>query len=90
MAECEAGLLPVAYFHVVYTPPAPVAEIAYQNKQVMYDRLFKAAAETTITIADDRKHLGARMGLTAVRHTWGVVIQSSEKQLRTNAPQQTI
>ena len=71
LAEREAELLPVEYFHVVYTLPAPIADIAYQNKRVIYDLLFKAAAETTLTIADDPKHLGARIGLTAVLHTWG-------------------
>jgi hypothetical protein len=71
LAEREAELLPVAYFHIVYTLPAPIADIAYQNKRVIYDLLFKAAAETTITIADDPKHLGARIGITAVLHTWG-------------------
>jgi hypothetical protein len=71
LAEREAELLPVEYFHVVYTLPAPIADIAYQNKRVIYDLLFKAAAETTITIADDPKHLGARIGITAVLHTWG-------------------
>jgi Putative transposase/Transposase zinc-binding domain len=71
LAEREAELLPVEYFHIVYTVPAPIADIAYQNKRVIYDLLFKAAAETTITIADDPKHFGARIGLTAVLHTWG-------------------
>jgi hypothetical protein len=71
LAEREAELLPVQYFHVVYTLPALIADIAYQNKRVIYDLLFKAAAETTITIADDPKHLGARLGITAVLHTWG-------------------
>jgi hypothetical protein len=71
LAEREAELLPVPYFHVVYTLPAPIADIAYQNKQVIYDLLFKAAADTTLTIAKDPKHLGARIGLTAVLHTWG-------------------
>jgi len=71
LAEREAELLPVEYFHVVYTLPARIADIAYQNKRVIYDLLFKAAAETTITIADDAKHLGARIGLSAVLHTWG-------------------
>ena len=71
LAEREAELLPVAYFHLVYTLPAPIADIAYQNKQVIYDLLFKAAADTTITIAEDPKHLGARIGITAVLHTWG-------------------
>src|ERR1700758_4565364 len=54
-----------------FTLPSPVADIAYQNKAVLYDLLFKAAAEATITIADDPKHLGARIGITAVLHTWG-------------------
>jgi len=71
LAEREAELLPVQYFHVVYTLPAQIADIAYQNKRVIYDLLFKAAADTTITIAEDPKHLGARIGLTAVLHTWG-------------------
>ena len=71
LAEREAELLPVPYFHVVFTLPAPVANIACQNKAVIYDLLFKVAAETTLTIAADPKHLGARIGLTAVLHTWG-------------------
>ena len=62
---------PSAYFHVVFTLPGPIADIAYQNKAVIYDLLFKAAAETTLTIAADPKHLGARIGITAVLHTWG-------------------
>ena len=64
-------MLPVPYFHVVFTLPGPIADIAYQNKPVVYDLLLKAAAETLITIAADPKHLGARIGLTAVLHTWG-------------------
>jgi Putative transposase/Transposase zinc-binding domain len=71
LADREAELLPVPYYHVVFTLPAPIADIAYQNKAVIYDILFKAAAETLITIAADPKHLGARIGLTAVLHTWG-------------------
>jgi hypothetical protein len=71
LAEREAELLPVPYFHVVFTLPAPIADIAWQNKAAVYDMLFKAAAETLITIAADPKHLGARIGLTAVLHTWG-------------------
>jgi hypothetical protein len=71
LADREAELLPVAYYHVVFTLPAPIADIAYQNKAVIYDILFKAAAETLITIAADPKHLGARIGLTAVLHSWG-------------------
>jgi putative transposase len=59
------------YYHVVFTLPAPISDIAYQNKAAIYDILFKAAAETLITIAADPKHLGARIGLTSVLHTWG-------------------
>ncbi len=71
LAARQAELLPVPYYHVVFTLPAPIADIAYQNKAVIYGILFKAAAETLITIAADPKHLGARVGLTAVLHTWG-------------------
>ena len=71
LAEREAELLPVPYFHVVFTLPAPIADIAYQNKAVIYDLLFRAAAEATLTIAADPKHLGARIGITAALHTWG-------------------
>ena len=71
LADRQAELLPVAYYHVVFTLPAAVAAIAFQNKAVVYDLLFKAAAETLTTIAADPKHLGARIGLTAVLHTWG-------------------
>jgi len=71
LAEREAELLPVPYFHVVYTLPARLRDVAYQNKRVIYDLLMKAAAETTLTIAADPKRLGARIGITAVLHTWG-------------------
>jgi Putative transposase/Transposase zinc-binding domain len=71
LAEREAELLPVPYFHVVYTLPAELREIAYQNKAVVYDLLFKASAETTLTLAADPKHLGARIGFISVLHTWG-------------------
>jgi len=71
LAEREADLLPVGYFHVVFTLPAGVADIAFQNKALAYDLLFKAASETMLTIAADPKHLGARIGITAVLHTWG-------------------
>ncbi|MGI9435820.1 MAG: IS91 family transposase, partial [Geminicoccaceae bacterium] len=66
----KAELLPVGYFHVVFTLPAAIADLALQNKRVMYDLLFKASAETMLTIAADPKHLGARIGITAVLHTW--------------------
>src|SRR5436305_5098227 len=69
LADRQAELLPVPYFHVVFTLPRPVADIAYQNKAVVYDLLLKVAAETLITIAADPEHLGARIGLTAVLHT---------------------
>ena len=63
--------LPVPYFHVVFTLPTSVAEIAFHNKAAVYAILFRAAAETLITIAADPRHLGARVGITAVLHTWG-------------------
>src|SRR6266849_5105437 len=71
LAEREADLLPVPYYHLVFTLPAPISDIAYHNKAVIYDLLFKASAETLITIAADPKHLGARIGVTCVLHTWG-------------------
>ncbi len=67
----EAELLPVPYFHVVFTLPGAIGAIAYQNKAKVYGMLFSAAAETLTTIAADPKHLGAEIGLTAVLHTWG-------------------
>jgi hypothetical protein len=71
LADRETELLPVPYFHVVFTLPAALRNIAYQNKAVIYDLLFKASAETTLTIAADPKHLGARIGFISVLHTWG-------------------
>lgn len=71
LAARQAELLPAAYFHVVFTLPAPIAAIAFQNKAAVYAILFKAAAETLRTIAADPKHLGAEIGLVAVLHTWG-------------------
>jgi hypothetical protein len=71
MAAREAELLPVAYFHVVFTLPSAIGDIAYQNKAVIYDLLFKASSETMLTIAADPKYLGGRIGITAVLHTWG-------------------
>src|ERR1700742_4545425 len=71
LADRQAELVPVPYYHVVFTMPAPIADMAYHNKAVIYGILFKAAAETLITIAADPKHLGARIGLTAVLHSWG-------------------
>jgi hypothetical protein len=71
LAEREAELLPVPYFHVVFSLPAQIADIAYQNKATIYDLLFKASSETMLTIAADPKHLGARIGILSVLHTWG-------------------
>lgn len=71
LAEREADLLPVGYFHVVFTLPADIAAIAFHNKAAIYKLLFRAASETMLTIAADPKHLGARIGITAVLHTWG-------------------
>ena len=71
MEAREAELLPVPYFHVVFTLPTAIADIAYQNKRVIYDLLLKASAETMLTIAADPKHLGAKIGIISVLHTWG-------------------
>jgi hypothetical protein len=71
LAARKADLLPVGYFHVVFTLPAEIAPIAYQNKALVYDLLFRMAAETLLTIAADPKYLGARIGATAVLHSWG-------------------
>ena len=67
----QADLLPVDYYHVVFTLPAPISAIAYYNKAAIYALLFDVAAETLMTIAADPKHLGARIGATLVLHTWG-------------------
>ena len=71
MAARAEDLLPVEYFHVVFTLPAEIARIAYWNKRAVYGQLFKASAETVTTIADDPKRMGARVGMTSVLHTWG-------------------
>jgi Putative transposase/Transposase zinc-binding domain len=71
IAARQAELLPVPYFHVVFTLPAAVAEIAFQNKETVYAILLRTAAETLRTIAADPRHLGAEIGLIAVLHTWG-------------------
>lgn len=75
LAERQAELLSVPYFHVVFTLPAPAGGIAFQNKAIVYSILFRAAAETLVTIAADPKHLGAQIGVTAVLHTWGQTLQ---------------
>ena len=67
----QADLLPVDYYHVVFTLPAPISDIAYSNKALVYSLLFKAASETLLMIARDPRHLGARIGVTMVLHTWG-------------------
>src|ERR1700752_1640728 len=74
LASREAVLLPVHYFPLVFTLPAEIAPIAYQNKAVVYDLLFRTAAETLLTIAADPKHLGARIAATAVLHSWGAAM----------------
>jgi hypothetical protein len=71
LAARQADLLPVEYYHVVFTLPAPISGLAYHNKAVVYDLLFDLAAETLRTIATDPKHLGAQIGATLVLHTWG-------------------
>jgi len=71
LEACEADLLPVPYDHIVFTLPAPIAKFAYQNKRVIYDLHFMASSEAMLTIAADPKHLGAKIGITSVLHTWG-------------------
>ncbi len=71
LAAREAELLPVGYFHLVFTLPKPIADIAYQNKREIYNLLMRASADTVLKIAADPKHLGARIGITSVLHTWG-------------------
>ena len=71
LADREADLLPLPYYHVVFTLPSAIGAIAWQNKALIYGLLFKAASGTMLTIAADPKHLGARIGMTAVLHTWG-------------------
>ncbi len=71
LEDREADLLPVEYYHLVFTLPAPIADIAYTNKAVIYDLLFKVAADTLQALAADPRHLGARIGAILVLHTWG-------------------
>jgi len=71
LADRRAELLPVAYFHVVFTMPSPIAAIALQNKALVYDILFKTASETIRIIAADPRYLGAETGMIAILHTWG-------------------
>jgi hypothetical protein len=86
LAEREKELLPVPYFHVVFSLPGKIADIAYQNKAVIYDILFKASAETMITIAADPKHLGARIGILSVLHTWGSASLPASENLHMSGP----
>src|SRR5438270_688849 len=79
LAAREAELLPVPYFHVVFTLPAALGAIAYQNKAEVYGLLLRAAAEALTTIAADPKHLGARIGVTAVLHTWGQTLSTTTR-----------
>ena len=71
LAAREAELLPVLYFHLVFTLPKPIADIAHQNKREIYNLLMRASADTVVKIAADPKHLGAKVGITSVLHTWG-------------------
>jgi hypothetical protein len=71
LAAREAELLPVRYYHVVFTLPRAIGAIAYQNKAKIYGLLLKAAADTLTTVAADARYLGANIGITAVLHTWG-------------------
>jgi len=71
LAERKAELLPVGYFHVVFSLPSQIADIAYHNKRVIYALLLQVSAETMLRIAADPKRLGARIGITSVLHTWG-------------------
>jgi hypothetical protein len=67
----RADLLPIGYFHVVFTLPAEIGAVTYTNKAALYDLLFRTAADTLLTIAADPRHLGAKLGITAVLHSWG-------------------
>ena len=71
LAARQTELLPVDYYHVVFTLPQPISDLAYYNKSLMYGALLKVAAQTLLTIGADTKHLGARLGVTFVLHTWG-------------------
>lgn len=67
----KSELLPVEYFHVVFTIPEPIAELMFQNREQLYDLLFRVTAQTLLTIARDPQHLGAGLGFFAILHTWG-------------------
>jgi hypothetical protein len=83
LEDRQSELLPVPYFHLVFTVPRSIAAIAYQNKQHVYNILFRAASETVRTIAADPKHLGAETGFFAVLHTWGqTLVQNPHSRYR--------
>jgi hypothetical protein len=82
----QADLLPVEYYHVVFTLPAPIADIAYTNKAALYGLLFDMAAEVLQTIAMDPKHLGARIGATLVLHTWGSALTHHTRTCTASCP----
>ena len=86
MEERAAELLPVPYFHCVFTLPAEIGDIAYQNKAVIYDALFKASSETMLTIAADPEHLGAKIAITSVLHTQSCLAASPPGGLGADAP----
>jgi len=77
LADRESELLPIPYFHVVFTLPQQLAPLALQNKRVLYGILFRAASETLLEVAADPQHLGALIGLLAVLHTWGQSLQQN-------------
>jgi len=77
LEQRTAELLPVEYFHVVFTLPEEIARIAFYNKEAIYDLLFRNVSETLLTIARDPKHLGAEIGFFAVLHTWGQTLQQN-------------
>jgi hypothetical protein len=83
MEERRAELLGVPYFHVVFTVPARIGAIAYQNKAVIYDLMFKASSQTMLTIAADPKRLGVKIGFTSVLHTWGSAMTHGVSETRT-------
>jgi hypothetical protein len=71
LAKCEAKLLPVPYFHVVFTLPHELSALVLGNRKLLYQLLFDSAKETLLEVAADPKHLGARIGVLMVLHTWG-------------------
>ena len=81
MEERKAELLQIPYFHIVFTLPAEIGAIAYQNKDAIYALLFKAASDTMLTIAADPKHLGAKIGITAVLHTFYGAFWASQEHV---------